>query len=783
MTTQLSWLVASLFTGAALAVFAPLLARLKRGAFLLALLPLAVFGQLLALIPPVAAGQAGQFSLAWMPQLGLALSFTLDGLSLVMALLISGIGALVILYGDAYLHAHPARGRFHSLTLLFMTAMLGVVLSGNALLVFVFWELTSITSFLLVGFEHERANARAAAWQALLVTGSGGLAMLAGFVLLAQISGSFEIGDWIAAAGTITAHPLAPTALALILLGAATKSAQFPFHFWLPNAMEAPTPVSAYLHSATMVKAGVYLLARLLPVLGGLALWPLLLTALGLLTLLGGSLLALAQTDLKRLLAYTTVSALGMLVFLLGLATPLAVKTAVVFLVTHALYKGALFLTAGSVDHGAGTRELPRLGGAGRKMPFTAAAGGLAALSMAGLPPLLGFIAKELVYETTLAAPLPLLLTGLTLTSNAATVIVAVWVGWRPFWGRPGEGELHPHESPPGLWLPPLLLAALGLGLGLVPALVGSFLVAPAAQAILQEPLKVKLSLWHGMTPMLGLSVLTLLLGFGLSALRRRFRPRWAALWHALGKAGPAAMYPRSLHALLSFASWQTRVLQSGYLRIYILAIVLTTVGLAGLTVALRPEMLVVGWDWAAPRFYDVILIGIILTATFLVTRARSRLATIALLGSIGFSIAILFLFYSAPDLAMVQFAIETLTVILFVLALYRLPKFNRLSSRATRAADLAVAVLGGALMTLMMLIVSTHSTGSRLASYFAENSLPLAYGRNIVNVILVDFRSFDTLGEITVLALAAMGVFSLIRLAVKGERKRRPPVEGGKAQ
>ncbi len=782
---QLSWLVASLFAGAALTALAPFLAqRVKRAAPLLALLPLVIFAQAAAALPRIAAGEVWQLSLPWMPQLGLALSFRLDGLSLVMTLLVSGIGALVILYGDAYLHHHPARHRFHALILLFMTAMLGVVLSGNALLLFIFWELTSISSFLLIGFEHERANARAAAWQALLVTGGGGLAMMAGLVLLAQISGSFEIGQWIENAALIQAHPLAPAAFVLILLGAATKSAQFPFHFWLPNAMEAPTSVSAYLHSATMVKAGVYLLARLYPVLSGLALWPSLLTVLGLLTLLGSSLLALAQTDLKRLLAYTTVSALGMLVFLLGLATPLAIKTAVVFLVTHALYKGALFLTAGSVDHGTGTRELPLLGGAGRAMPFTAAASGLAALSMAGLPPLIGFIAKELVYETTLAAPLPLLLTALTLLANAATVVVAVWVGWRPFWGRAHAGELHPHESPAGLWGPPLLLAVLGLGLGLAPGLSGSLLAAPAAAAILQETLKVKLSLWHGLTPMLALSALTLALGLGLAALRQRLQPLTARFWHALSPFGPAVTYQRGLHGVISFATWQTRLLQSGYLRVYVLVIILTTVGLAGLTVALRPEMLVIGQEWGTPRFYDFILIGIILTAAFFVTRSRSRLATIALIGSIGFSIAILFLLYSAPDLAMVQFAIETLSVILFVLVLYRLPKFNRLSSTVTRAFDLVVALAGGALMTLLMLMVSTHGTESRLAAYFAENSLPLANGRNIVNVILVDFRAFDTLGEITVLTLAVIGVFSLIRLAVRVRRKPAPGGgEGGKAQ
>ena len=774
-------LTGSILSGLLFTALAPLLHRwLKQRAALLALFPAAIFVQLCLAIPEIAAGHVWQTRLDWVPSLGLSLSFTLDGLALVMALLISGIGALVIVYGEAYLHGRPYLERFHSLVILFMTAMLGVVLSGNALLLFIFWELTSISSFFLIGFEHSKPAARAAAWQALLVTGSGGLAMMAGFALLGSITGSFEISRWVEMSATITSHPLAPAAFLLVLAGAASKSAQFPFHFWLPNAMEAPTPVSAYLHSATMVKAGVYLLARLFPVLGGLALWPVLLTTLGLITLVGGALLALAQTDLKRLLAYTTVSALGGLVFLLGLGTPLAIKTAVVFLITHALYKGALFLVAGGVDHGTGTREINQLGAAGRAMPYTAAAAGLAALSMAGLPPLLGFIAKELVYESTLEATFAIGLTALALIANAATVTVAVWVGFGPFWGKPGRADLHPHEGPPGLWAPPLLLAAASLLLGIFVPWLGTWLAAPAAQAILQEPLKVKLSLWHGFTPMLGLSVLTLLMGIGMAALRRRLQQGIATAWHALAKLGPAGMYPRSLHALLSFAAWQTRLLQNGYLRVYVLVIVLFTVGLAGLTYLLRVRTFTIS-DWGQPRFYDVVLIGIILTATFLVTRSRSRLTTIALLGSVGFSIAVIFLLYSAPDLAMVQFAIETLTVILFVLVLYRLPKFARLSSRRVRVFDAVVAALSGAMMTLLMLLVSTHTSSAGLARYFAENSYPAANGRNIVNVILVDFRGIDTLGEITVLSIAAIGVVSLIRLAIKRPSRQRAAAPGEK--
>lgn len=771
----------SLLFGIALAVAAPLLYRLlKRGAVLVfALFPLVVFGQLCLAIPAIAKGEVWTGSLAWVPSLGLALTFTLDGLGLLMALLISGIGALVIVYGGVYLHHHPFLERFYSLIILFMTAMLGLVLSGNVLLLFVFWELTSISSFFLIGFEHSKPEARAAAWQALLVTGSGGLAMLAGFALLGHISGSFEIARWIELAGEIKNHPLAPAAFVLVLLGAMTKSAQFPFHFWLPNAMEAPTPVSAYLHSATMVKAGIYLLARLYPVLSGLALWPVLLTAVGLATLVGGSLLALGQTDLKRLLAYTTVAALGALTLLLGMATPQAVKTAMLFLAAHALYKGALFLVAGGVDHAAGSRNINELGHLGREMPFTAAAAGLAALSMAGIPPFLGFVVKELVYESTLGSVFFLWITTLVVVAQVSMAAVAGWVGLLPFWRKPIR-NLHPHEGGPGLWLPPLLLALAGLLLGLFPQWIGSWLTAPAAQALLQAPVKVKLALWHGFTPTLGLSALTLLLGGLLIALQRRIQPWFARLWQALAKFGPAALYPRSLHSVTSFAAWQTRALQSGYLRLYVMAIVLFTVGTVGVTFALWVGEFTMG-TWGQPRFYDLVFIGIILAAAFLVTRARSRLVTIALLGSIGFSIAIIFLMYSAPDLAMVQFAIETLTVVLFVLVIYRLPKFSQLSSRPVRVVDMVVSLLGGTLMTLLMLLVSSHNTSSRLASYFAEHSLPLANGRNIVNVILVDFRGFDTLGEITVLTVAAIGVFTLIRMAIKPGGERPPPESGDK--
>ncbi len=758
----------TILAGFLIAILAPFLTRLlkHRAAFVLALYPLAVVIQLLVLQSDTLNAPSIQFP--WVPSMGLWMTFTLDGLGFLMAMLIAGIGTLVILYGGEYLRDDPYLERFFLWVIIFMASMLGVVTSGNALVLFVFWELTSISSFFLIGYKFEYESARAAAWQALLVTGAGGLAMLAGLVLLGQITGSFEINQWMQNSTLVQESALAPAAFILILLGAMTKSAQFPFHFWLPNAMEAPTPVSAYLHSATMVKAGVYLLARLFPVLGGLALWNQVVPWVGLLTLVGGALLALGQTDLKKLLAYTTVSSLGGMVFLLGLGTPLAVKSAMLFLLAHALYKGTLFLVAGGVDHSAGSRDIRKLGKLAKLMPFTALAAGLAALSMAGIPPFIGFINKEYVYESTLYYPfLPYLLTGLAVLANVANVAVAGWVGIRPFWQKPEQKDedLHPHKESVWLWIPPLVLAITGLYMGVFIQGAAQTWVETATSAVLQEITKVKFSLWHGITPMLLLSIVTLIIGFVVYFTSRTLIPRMDAFGKKLSFVGPNIFYSRSMRAFLSLASWQTKILQSGYLRYYIITTIVTTVTLAVVTLATRYGSLP-NPQWTQPRFYDVIFIVIIIVSAILVTRAESRLATITLLGAIGFSIAILFLLYSAPDLAMVQFAVETLTVILFVLVIYQLPKYTKSNYPIhANALNIIVSVAGGIMMAGLMLLTSAIPSNSTLAPYFMENSLTLAKGRNVVNVILVDFRGFDTLGEITVLMIAAIGVFALLGL------------------
>ncbi|MFB3140368.1 MAG: proton-conducting transporter membrane subunit, partial [Candidatus Acidiferrales bacterium] len=393
-------LAVAVLSGFVMALAAPWLHRIARSTsgWVLALFPLALTVYFAGQAGRVAAGEVLAVSIDWVPSLGIALSFYLDGLSLLFALLISGIGALVVVYAGGYLAGHAHLGRFYAFLLMFLASMLGLVLANNVITLFVFWELTSVSSYLLIGFEHEREAARQAALQALLVTGLGGLALLAGLLLLGQAGGSMELSELLTRGEAIQAHPFYAPILLLILAGAFTKSAQFPFHFWLPSAMEAPTPVSAYLHSATMVKAGIYLLARFNPVLGGTELWFYIVTAAGAATMLVGAYLAFQQSDLKRILAYSTMSALGMMVLLLGLGTELAVKAAIVSILVHALYKGALFLVAGAVEHETGTRDVDRLGGLRRAMPITAAAAALAALSMAGLPPLFGFIGKEMVY-------------------------------------------------------------------------------------------------------------------------------------------------------------------------------------------------------------------------------------------------------------------------------------------------------------------------------------------------------------------------------------------------
>ncbi len=757
----------ALLAGFAGALLAPLAARrLGRWAgWVLAALPAGLTLYFASLVPQAAGGSPASLCINWVEALGVSFCLRADSLGLLMALLITGIGTLVVVYAGGYLKGDAGLGRLYAWILAFMASMLGVVLADNLLFLFVFWELTSFTSFMLIGFQHDDSEARAAALQALLVTGGGGLALLAGLVLLGMAGGTFQISELVSQSARIQASPLFIPALVLVLIGAFTKSAQFPFHFWLPNAMTAPTPVSAYLHSATMVKAGIYLLARLTPILAGGDAWTLAVGGVGAVTMLLGGGMALAQTDLKRMLAYATVSALGMLTLLIGMGTPHAMEAAVVLLVAHALYKGALFLVAGAVEHETGTRQIPQLGGLGRRMPWTAGAAGLAALSMAGLPPALGFIAKELVYESTLEVAWPLV--AAAAGALAFGVCVAGAVGLVPFWRTARPLERQPHEAPPSLTLGPVMLGGLGVLLGILPGVFSARLAGPAAAAALGRPISLELALWHGVNPALLLSLATVAAGLLLLWL---LEPVRNILQGRLRPWGPERWYQAGLSALNVIATEQTRILQSGILRRYLTIIVLSTVTAAGWAL-IRGGGLHWPTQLSPPSYYELGLALLIVVAALMAVVTPSRLGAVAAMGAAGYGVALIYLIFGAPDLAMTQFLIESLTVILFVLAFYHLPRFSQLTTRVERGRDIVISLAAGGLMTALVLSAVGVDYFPSISGYYVEVSDSLAHARNIVNAILVDFRGIDTLGEISVLAIAGLGVYALLKMG----RERSP--------
>lgn len=746
-------------------------ARRKPARWGLAALPLILYVYFMILRTRTAEGEIIRWSLDWAPGLGVHLSSYVDGLSVVFTILITFIGFLVVLYAGSYLEKEPRLNRFYVYLFLFMGSMLGLVVTDNLLVLFVFWELTSVSSYLLIGFNDESESARAAAWQALLTTGMGGLALMAGLLLLGQMGGSFEFSVLLERGEAIRSHPHYLFALILILLGAFTKSAQFPFHYWLPGAMEAPTPVSAYLHSATMVKAGVFLLARLSPILGYTPEWHYIVSLTGAVTMLFGAAMALPQTDLKKLLAYSTVSSLGMLVLLLGLDTVQATKAAMVFLVVHSLYKGALFMVAGAVDHEAGTRDITRLGGLFRLMPVTAAACFLAAASMSGFPPLIGFISKELLYEAKLQAPQAgIFITFLGLIGNVLMVAAAALVCVRTFFGKRGDPPKEPHEAPWPMWLGPVVLSGLGLVMCLFCERFSHFILSPAVSAVRAEPIRVEIALWHGMNPVFGLSVLTYILGIVVFAGSGIIR-RASSKLHVLAEYGPVRWYQWCLDGMLWIARRQTRILQSGYLRFYILIIVLWVLGTTGY-VLFKNRVPLIPEDGLGVTFFELVLAGLVVSAAVACVKFKSRLGSALALGVVGYGVALLFIRFGAPDLAMTQFMIETLTVLLIVLVFYKLPRYGKLSPRGARLRDLVTALGVGALMTILVLTALGTTHSRHLSDYFAKTSKAIAHGANVVNVILVDFRALDTLGEITVLTLAGIGVIVLLRLSLGGREK-----------
>ncbi|SEU34280.1 hydrogen gas-evolving membrane-bound hydrogenase subunit E [Stigmatella erecta] len=760
-------LLAILLTGFVVAPLAPLLVRVsRRGASVsLGLVPLGLTVWLASLVPQALSGTPPSFHLPWVPGLEVALTLRADGLSLLMALLITGMGTLVVLYAGAYLQEDPRLGSFLGWLLCFMASMLGLVLADNALLLFICWELTTVSSFFLIGHDSHQEEARQAAMRALVVTALGGQALLLGLLLMGWVAGTLTLSELPTAGPALREGPLALAIVLLVLAGAFTKSAQVPFHFWLPSAMAAPTPASAYLHAATMVKAGVYLLARLSPVLGGTPVWQGALVSVGLVTMVGGALLAFAHTDLKQILAYATVSVLGTLVLLLGLGTPGAAQALVVFLTAHALYKGALFLVAGAVDHAVGTRELPLLGGLRKAMPFTAAAAGLAALSMAGLPPLWGFIGKELVYGAAGHAPGGW---GLALGAAAGfTLLVgsALRVGLLPFFGPRSERGQKAHEGSPALWGPPLVLALGAVGLGLVPGWIQPLLEGAASAIAGPGDKPLELALWHGLTPALGLSAVSLALG--ITAYTQRERLRRALVSLRLERWGPSRLYTLGLAGLRRCADVLTEQFQSGSLHRYTFLTVAVTAGLLALPLLFRmgvPEGLK-----RTLHLHEAAVLALLVLATALAVRTRSVLTAIMALSVVGLTESFVYVLLGAPDLALTQVVVQTLTVILFALVFSRFPV--KPTGGRSRLQDAALSLAAGGLISWALLHASALPPQTRLADAYTSRSEPEAHGRNVVNTIIVDFRALDTLGETAVLATASLGVYLLFRPS----RRRKP--------
>ena len=752
------------------AAVAPLLVRLMgdRAAWLLALAPFSAFAMLLAQAGAVGAGEVVVLQFDWFSALGTSFSMRLDGLSLLMATLVTGIGGFIVIYAGGYMHGHPQLGRFFLYLLAFMGAMLGLVLSDNLILLFVFWELTSITSYLLIGFNCEEKASRWKALQALLVTGLGAMAMLAGFILMASVGGTFSISELNVLGDVLGASPFYTAMVILVLGGAFTKSAQVPFHFWLPNAMAGPTPVSAYLHSATMVKAGIFLMARLTPSLGGSELWGNTLAIFGSVTLLTAVVLGLFQKDVKYVLAYTTLGVLGLLTMLIGIGTEYAIKAMVVFLIGHALYKATLFMVAGSIDHETGTRDATLLRGLRGLMPITALAGGLAALSMSGLPPFFGFIGKELIYKAGVKlSDFELIFLVAALLGNLLMMGLALNAGVGPFFGKSNHEALpkKPHEAPLAMWLGPIVLGLTGLIIGILPMVVTGSFVAPAVASILGQGIKpVDLALWHLVKPNLPLllSGITIVGGALVFFFRHKF---WSVGDQVLARIrpfGPEAIYERIFNGILWFSKKQTGWLQTGRLHDYVFFIAAVTAALIGWELVNTIESLPVV-DGAEFDPWIAALITLMAVAAIFGALSDDYFLILGALGTVGFGIALLFAYYGAPDLAITQLMVEALTVVLFMFVIYGLPLIREFSGPFTRLRDGLLACMFGLIVAMLAWLAVDIQFAAPISETLSAMSYPEAKGKNVVNVILVDFRALDTFGETTVVAAAALGIAALM--------------------
>ncbi|MBB4798282.1 multicomponent K+:H+ antiporter subunit A [Brevundimonas bullata] len=767
------------FVASLMAIFLPSRAR-NAAAGLAWLTSLAGLLCLVALFPAVASGEPVRWSMAWLPTLGVNFTLRLDGLAWLFAVMVQGIGALVVLYARYYMSADDPVPRFFAFLLAFMGAMTGMVMAGDLIQLAVFWELTSLFSFLLIGYWHHNAAARDGARMALTVTAAGGLCLLAGVVVLGRIVGSFDLDVVLASGDLIKNSPWYLTALILILAGALTKSAQFPFHFWLPRAMAAPTPVSAYLHSATMVKAGVFLLIRLWPVLAGTDAWYVIVSTAGMATLLFGAWSAVFQNDLKGLLAYSTISHLGLITLLLGLGSPLAAVAAIFHTVNHATFKASLFMAAGVIDHETGTRDMRKLSGLRRSMPVTAALAIVAAAAMAGVPLLNGFLSKEMFLAEAVAHTggrhLNLALPVLATVASLLSVLYSVRFIHQTFFGPPPvDLPKTPHEPARWMRFPIEVLVGLCIIVGVLPAITIGPILAVAVRSVLGPDVPYySLALWHGFSLPLVMSMIALvggvtaykLLGPRINASQRPW---------VVGRFNGARAYDRAMRAFNNGAAWIVQRLGAARQQARLRAIILTCL----LAAVLASGMAGLGFDEAGLTiqrpglgFTLLWIIGGSCAIAAAWQAKYHRLASVVLVGGAGLVSCLTFVWFSAPDLATTQMLVEVVTTVLLLIGLRWLPKRlpglaspqQEAKARRRRASDLAIAILAGAGVALVAFAVMTRPSASPLARYFLDHAYSEGGGRNVVNVLLVDFRAFDTLGEITVLGIVGLTIWALLR-------------------
>ncbi len=747
--------------------------------------PFVIVSYLFTLIPTVKSGSNIYYTLNFMPKIGMNFDVYIDGLGLLFAILISGIGTLVVLYSIGYLSKDEKLGNFYVYLLMFMAAMLGVVTIDNVLMLYMFWELTSISSFLLIAFWTTKERSTYGAQKSMLITMFGGFMMLGGFILLSIITETFSIREMIASSDVIASSGVGVIALVLILLGAFTKSAQFPFYIWLPDAMEAPTPVSAYLHSATMVKAGLYLVARFTPVFMWSLTWVNTILIIGLITLAWASFNAVVKDDMKAVLAFSTVSQLGLIMSLLGLGAlavtagfneeifTVAVIAAVFHIINHATFKGALFMVTGIVDHQTGTRSIKRLGALMTIMPISFTITLITAFSMAGLPPFNGFLSKEMFLEAmfeisqsniTILSTISVLFPLLAILGSIFTFVYSMKLIFGVFTGESFDTPKEPSEAPMLMLISPVILASLVVIIGLFPNILSNTIISPAASAILdrQNFVDVSISFWHGVTPALLSTILIVLVG----ALLYYFRESWMFIYDYIKERFTLNnFYDQSLVNSTKYSNKVTNTLSTGFLRTYLLYIFgfltifsIVTMFRTGLNLSLT--------DLAPIGIQEVILIVVILVSLGIIMITKSRMVSIIMLGAVGFSMALFFVFFRAPDLALTQLAIETVTTTLFLVCFYHLPKVSKLpETRQFKLTNLIVAVMVGAVSILIGLSAYSHRIFESISEYHIEHVYDLAAGKNMVNVVLVDFRGYDTVFETVVFAIAGIGIYILMRM------------------